>query len=436
VDRELSRTLAILADDDPANIKKLIATLTLDSDPIDDVHTLLVLARLPGRRDSKQTQVIADALLRLDEKADSQALARDRHWPIRVSEAAAALVKHDPQLVAQLVKSPLFGRPGHIAFTGISGFDRTAAARRFLSRAANDPDYAWQPQHVALLGELPASEVGETLTMLWDRGGLEDELIPLFARNPTVCDHDKFIVGLRSTRSNTIALAAEAMRKLPAAEDGTDLAALIQVLRMLPVNETTARNEVAATLRLRTGADLEADAQAWAEWTARNRPDVARKLSTGLANIAQTQKRLTRIDWSVGNAENGKKVFARASCASCHNGAMAVGPSLEGVASRFNRDDLLTAIIDPNRDVSSRYRVTQVATDDGKLYQGVVIYEANDGLILQTRATETVRIAGPRVVSKKLLDSSLMPAGLLDPLSDQEIADLFAYIETLGKSKK
>ena len=43
----------------------------------------------------------------------------------------------------------------------------------------------------------------------------------------------------------------------------------------------------------------------------------------------------------------------------------------------------------------------------------------------------TVRIAGADIASKKLVDVSLMPAGLLDKLDDEEIADLLAYMGTL-----
>src|SRR5205814_6198690 len=77
LDRELSRTLAVLADEEPAAVTKVAATLTADSDPVDDVHALIVLARLGGRRTPEHTTAIADALLRLDEKAVARAVPRD-----------------------------------------------------------------------------------------------------------------------------------------------------------------------------------------------------------------------------------------------------------------------------------------------------------------------------------------------------------------------
>src|SRR5262249_47722087 len=120
-----------------------------------------------------------------------------------------------------------------------------------------------------------------------------------------------------------------------------------------------------------------------------------------------------------------------ASCVQCHSGSQALGPDLVGVAKRFSRTDLLTAILQPSKDVPARYQTTIVETKDGKTYQGIVIYDAVDSLILQTGAATTVRLDGFAVTNRHVSAQSLMPAGLLDPLSDREIVDLYAYLRRL-----
>jgi putative heme-binding domain-containing protein len=124
-------------------------------------------------------------------------------------------------------------------------------------------------------------------------------------------------------------------------------------------------------------------------------------------------------------------VFVKANCASCHSGAQAIGPDLRGVASRFSRADLMTAIIQPSKDIAPRYRTTAVETSDGKIYQGLIIYEAVDGVILQTGPATTVRVDGAKITGKRFTDISLMPAGLLDMLKNEEVADLVAYLKSL-----
>jgi putative heme-binding domain-containing protein len=148
--------------------------------------------------------------------------------------------------------------------------------------------------------------------------------------------------------------------------------------------------------------------------------------------MAAWERRLSGLDWSGGDAKRGQLVYTKASCAACHSGASALGPDLRGVAGRFSRADLFTAILQPSKEVPPRYRTTALTTTDGKSYQGIVIYEATDGVILQTGPAETVRVPGPRIAERRLTATSLMPTGLLDRLGNREIADLYAYLRSLG----
>ena len=114
--------------------------------------------------------------------------------------------------------------------------------------------------------------------------------------------------------------------------------------------------------------------------------------------------------------------------ASCHTGQARM---VTRGNRRFSRDDLFTAILQPSRDISSRYRTTQVITSDDKIYQGLIIYEAVDSLLLQTGPATTVRVVNQQIVSKRSTDISLMPVGLLDKASDRDVADLYAYLRSL-----
>jgi putative heme-binding domain-containing protein len=169
----------------------------------------------------------------------------------------------------------------------------------------------------------------------------------------------------------------------------------------------------------------------WSAWLAEARPDLTPRLATDGVDLARWRDRLGRLDWSAGVAERGRDIFIKTGCATCHSGGQALGPDLRGVAGRFARDDLFTAILQPGRDVPARYRTELVATADGQVYQGMVVYEAVDSLILQTGATTTVRLAGDQIESRRDAPGSLMPTGLLDRLSDRDIADLYAYLRTL-----
>lgn len=221
---------------------------------------------------------------------------------------------------------------------------------------------------------------------------------------------------------------------MPIGTSADELVPLVRALRALPEGkaEVPVRERLAALLRQATGQAFGPDRVAWTDWLTKTHPEQAAKLggSDGV-DVAAWAKRLAGVDWSKGDAERGQRAFTKASCAACHSDGSAVGPDLHGVAARFGRDDVMTAILQPSKDVSPRYRATQIATRDGKVYQGLIVYEATDGVILQTGPATTVRIDGGRIETRGTSDVSPMPAGLLDKLTDAEIADLIAYLKGL-----
>jgi hypothetical protein len=69
-----------------------------------------------------------------------------------------------------------------------------------------------------------------------------------------------------------------------------------------------------------------------------------------------------------------------------------------------------------------------LVTHDGQVHTGLPIYESPDSTLLQTTADVTLRITGETVAARYPSGSSLMPAGLLDDLSDGDLADLYVYL--------
>ncbi len=178
--------------------------------------------------------------------------------------------------------------------------------------------------------------------------------------------------------------------------------------------------------------DLLAAYQPWFDWFTTRYPDQATQLAGFAgADAAEWKKRLGAVDWSSGDAGRGKLVYERRSCHRCHSGESRLGPDLAGAAARFSRDDLFAAIVEPNRDVSPLYQTSQLETDSGKVYQGLIVYESPEGTLIQTSADTTVRIAGEQIVSIRPSRQSLMPAGLLNEVNDQELSDLYAYLKSL-----
>jgi putative heme-binding domain-containing protein len=429
LDREASRTAAALGID-IAEASVLLAHINPSSQVEEDIHYLACLGRVACRWSEMDTRVLVDYLVRLEDKVMRQKAPRDQNWPLRMEEILEALGKVNPELGPQLSTHPEFGRPEHLLLVKPLGIAPTDAARRFLQTAAKTSDYAWTPGLVRLLSSHSLRTTRPLLLQLWERPGLRDAILAVLAGAPEIADAPKYVQGLASFDPRVVQVCAHALASLEVAPNPTEYAAAIKAMRSLAPEDRTTREALTALLRKRSGEAFAPDVKTWTDWAVRKYPDVQKLLAAndGFDPIAW-KMREAGIPWAKGDPARGRIVFAKASCAGCHDGGRAMGPSLQGVAKRFSRDDLITAILQPNKDVSPRYRPTRVATTDESVFIGMIVYEASDGLLLQTGPDSVVRVAGDKIAAKRTVDLSMMPAGLLDKLSDQDVADLFAFLQ-------
>jgi putative membrane-bound dehydrogenase-like protein len=132
-----------------------------------------------------------------------------------------------------------------------------------------------------------------------------------------------------------------------------------------------------------------------------------------------------------GDPKLGEKIFTER-CATCHRFAgkgAAVGPDLESVRGN-GREYLLTQMLDPNREVNSRYVLYQADLREGDTVSGILARETDAEVTLRFANAEEKTI--PRTAIKRLTASaqSLMPVGLEEGLGENEIASLLDYLST------
>ncbi len=130
-----------------------------------------------------------------------------------------------------------------------------------------------------------------------------------------------------------------------------------------------------------------------------------------------------------GNVRRGSAVFLER-CASCHklnDLGHNVGPDLATIKNA-GREELLTHIIDPNREVDPNYVNYTVELKDGESALGIVVSESADSVTLkQPFGVETV-IRRADMLSMKSDGKSAMPEGLELELSHERMADLIEYL--------
>ena len=146
--------------------------------------------------------------------------------------------------------------------------------------------------------------------------------------------------------------------------------------------------------------------------------------------------RLVASDTQTRDPARGRRLFGAAGCFACHavgGEGGALGPDLTGASKRFSTRDLLEAIVEPSREISDQYNTVTVRLRDGRALSGRIVNLNENGLGLAANLADpanVVRFPEPDVVSVEPAKISLMPPGLLDSLSGEEILDLLAFLRT------
>lgn len=153
------------------------------------------------------------------------------------------------------------------------------------------------------------------------------------------------------------------------------------------------------------------------------------------ATTAQMQKEIERFTAVVGSGNGspyvGKKLFT-ARCATCHI-LHATGGNVGPDLTPFKRDDaahLLLHVINPSAEIREGYENQIVATGDGRTLTGIVVEKDASVVVLRTADGQRVVLPMDDIDDMRVSPISLMPEGLLQGLSDQEVRDLFAYLRS------
>ncbi len=123
-------------------------------------------------------------------------------------------------------------------------------------------------------------------------------------------------------------------------------------------------------------------------------------------------------------------------CASCHRlygEGSDIGPDLTG-SQRSEVEYLIENILYPSAIVPSAYRLATVTLKDGRALAGVIEAQSNRRISLRSIGSESAQsIPKSEIHSIDIADQSLMPAGLLNSLDEQQLIDIIAYLMSNGK---
>lgn len=444
LNHELIRVFAMTSPLNRELLTRILAGMTEQSLPSEDIHRLAALAQFDLERSYEESAATARALIGIDVKIKRLGLRQDTNWDDRIGELFAALVKVDPAMPHLIAEQPGLGLPGHTLFMNqLSAESAQSAIEKFTATIAADENYAWTNEVVFLLSESKKPEHRALLREQLDNLSVRSAVLMTIAEQPTKEDRPLFLEGLQSVQLNAVEACVTALTKLPRNNEPAEQFELLSAARRLinDKREFAIRETVVRLLQNNTGASVEF---VFGEEGFKPQPDAMRRWQEALQTrypdyrpiqaddyAKQVFQTLESVRWEDGDLTRGQRLFERLACAKCHGGRRALGPDLVGAAKRFSRDDLFAAIVDPNRDISPRYQTTSIETKTGRVYSGLIVYESVDGLLLRDAEHQTYRIEADDIESRHAQRVSLMPAGLLKDTDAQGLADLYTYLQSL-----
>jgi putative heme-binding domain-containing protein len=138
-----------------------------------------------------------------------------------------------------------------------------------------------------------------------------------------------------------------------------------------------------------------------------------------------------------GDPARGERVYRRQTmaCVNCHAiggvGGL-VGPDMTSIGASAPVDYLVESLLKPNDKIKEGYHSITVETKDGEEYSGIIVRETGQELVLRDAGNQENSIPKNNIQNRRN-GMSLMPAGLMDALTEQERLDLARFLSELGK---
>jgi putative membrane-bound dehydrogenase-like protein len=139
------------------------------------------------------------------------------------------------------------------------------------------------------------------------------------------------------------------------------------------------------------------------------------------------------------DTERGHTVFHQnkdTACARCHRvqgEGHWVGPDLSSIGTKYGKQELLYHILNPSGAINYNYVSHTIVLADGRVLSGLIVGRTDSSIVLKTATGDRKEIPLDEIELQRAQNVSLMPADLVAKLTEQDLADLIAYLATLRK---
>jgi putative heme-binding domain-containing protein len=153
--------------------------------------------------------------------------------------------------------------------------------------------------------------------------------------------------------------------------------------------------------------------------------------------VTASKKTFTMQELSslAGDAEQGKTIFASI-CATCHrvnNTGNDFGPALSEIGTKLPKESLLESILHPSAGIGFGYEGWELSMKDGSMLSGIIASKTETEIDLKLPGGAKKAVKTGEVKRLTQINQSMMPEGLHENLSAQDMANLLEYLSGLRK---
>lgn len=244
-----------------------------------------------------------------------------------------------------------------------------------------------------------------------------------------LCQSDDAAIAIEAVRSLRESTLPDRDSLLTELTGNTDLSSPIRAEAILGLQQLPSDNTLGVLL-----VDLSQESDPLVSATALK---VIQRGTTPLRQQRTIEQVRALLD-TPGDRVAGERLFfdpAGPGCYRCHQvegrGA-ATGPDLSTIARGSDRQRLLSSILHPSQEMAPMYVPWTIVSNDGQVRTGLLVREGLEGEQFYVAADAKEFMLLPADIDERRESKeSIMPNGLLDSSSDNEIRDLWAYLESL-----
>lgn len=446
LNQEIGRVCVMAELHDETLLARHAAHINASAGTTSNIHWLRVLTAHKGEIPKRFHRRIAESLVAMCSQLPANPALGDQLATRRIADLIDKCTGRWEWLPGALDLIPSFPSPVHAPIFHSMSPDLIDQYFETIIEDVGGPEkVVWNPWLILALSRSTRSETPLWLAQLWQQPHFKPAILTIYSKSPNASHLSAYIECLDFEDNNVRRMAIESVAGISPVPN-LNLQQTGALIRGLSRTSGDCPESLANSIKaLMKNQSLVVQLSALGAPGAFTLPELGRSLHRAFTEKFPEQIRfleldtqddplkwetlLSSIDWTQSNPALGRAVFVQRTCIQCHGNDTRFGPDIQS-GTFDSAKSIARAIIFPHRQINPHFQ-TWMVKNKNLQFMGFLAGMDPRKALFAVNAEVSLRIALDDLNLAQPAPFSLMPGGLLDGLSGQQIADLIAYIQQL-----